>query len=610
MKIVQLPEKIVNQIAAGEIIENPSGIVKELVENSIDAGADEIEIELINSGKDKIVIRDNGEGIRKEDLLIAPRRHATSKIKNFDDLYSIKTMGFRGEALASIFSVSNAKIKTKHNKEEFSYEITSKNIDEVNKSSVSKGTIVEVEDLFYNTPARKKYLKSDNLELKNILDIIKNFEIVNYNKKITLKHNSKILVSKPKFQSPEDNLYYVLGKDLKGNLFEFENEMQGMKLYGFIANPSNITYSSPKNQFMFVNKRFIKSKLIKDAIYQGFSTNLMEGRNPFFVLMLEIDPEIIDVNIHPTKIQIKFENEKEIYEFVRDTINKVFEKQEIFKPFETESKKESDKKLFEQETQRINKSQINSEENSKYYSRDIQKDLTQRVGNNSNKIDEEDIDLIGDSWKSEQDEKEEIEYGPLYETLKDYRIVGQINKTFVILETPKEMVIVDQHVAEEKFYFEKFKEIVESNDTKSQTLLKSEIIDMSNQEMLLFDEYYQLLEKLGFEAEAFGENKIIVRKVPIGLRKEIINPKMIKDIIEEVSVDKKFNLLEEDKIEKLASMSCKRSIKAGHEMTVPEIRRMIENLKKLKEPFNCPHGRPILLQYKFSDLEKKFKRIV
>ena len=610
MTIEKLSSEIINQIAAGEVIENPSAVIKELVENSIDAKATQIDVEIEDAGIKRITIKDNGVGINKSDLANAPLRHATSKIKSFDDLYNINTMGFRGEALASIFSVSKAKIISKVNNEEAN-EITSESM-QVREGARGDGTTIHIEELFYNTPARRKYLKSENLELKSIVEIMNRFEIFYHNIKLTLTHNGKILINKPAFESSQENLYYILGRELKGDLFEVDSKNKGLNISGFIGKPSSISYPYRKNQYLFVNGRYIKSKIVRDAIYEGFGTNLMEGRHPLFVVNLEIDPEVIDVNVHPTKIEIKFENEMEVYEIVKNSIIKVFEKNESFKEFETKKVIEEDETLdmHVDEISPSSKPNISTPEKS-YFNKETQHALRLRDSDSDYEIGNRDVERSDElPFSQPATDTHSPKYGPLYDILKDYRVVGQVNKTFVLLETPTEMIVVDQHVAEEKFYFETFKEELENKKVSSQVLLKSQIVKLDSKEFLEYKENEELLERLGFEIEEFGENELIVRAVPIGIKNKVLDANIVKDILNEITVDKKFKMLEEDKIEKLASMSCKRSIKAGYEMTSPEIHSMIENLKKLKEPFNCPHGRPILLRYTFTDLEKKFKRIV
>jgi DNA mismatch repair protein MutL len=644
MSINLLPPEIINQIAAGEIIENPASVIKELVENSIDAKAKRIEIILKKSGFEKIIVKDDGIGISKEDLILAPKRHATSKIKSFEDLYSIKSFGFRGEALASIFSVSKAKIISKQKGDKIGNLISYEDISKTEEIQTDFGTIIEVKDLFYNTPVRKKYLKSEKKELKDILDIVEKISLANSNIFIQVKNDDKLIFNKPFFNNLEDNIIYILGKDLKGNLLKVENEFKGIKIYGFIGNPSEISYPVKKNQYIFVNSRFIKSKLVSDAIYEGFSTNLMEGRHPFFVIFIDIDPEIIDVNIHPKKIEIKFENEIEIFSNVKNSIYNVFLKNETFKSFEKKEKYDNQKELNEHTEIKISKNNSNNINKDKnYFSKDFQKELKIDSENNlrkstinydskeifeNNNLNQDINNLnVVDNFKENFIQKENNKYinnlnensnlfenkevyGPLYDTLKEYKIIGQVNKTFIILETPKEMIIIDQHVAEEKFFFEKLKYGLDKNNLGSQYLLKSEILELTPKEMLIFEDNKDIFKKIGFEIEKFGENEIIVRKVPILIKNEILNPKIIKDIIYEISIDKKFKLLEEKHIDKLASISCKSSIKAGDELTISEIKIIVENLKKLKEPFNCPHGRPILLKWDFKDLEKKFKRIL
>lgn len=624
MVIEILSNELIDQIAAGEVIENPSAVIKELVENSIDSGADEIEIDLVDSGLTSIKIIDNGCGISKEDLLKAPLRHATSKIKNFNDLYSINTMGFRGEALASIFSVAKTRIISKFKDSNETYEVNSEDISSVFLSSCSKSTTIVVEDLFYKTPARRKYLKSNAMELKAVVDIVNRFEVFYHNVKITLKNNDKILVNKPKFNSKHDNLIYVLGKDLKGNIMEFDESSNGIRVYGFIGKPTSLSYSFRKNQYFFVNERFIKSKLLRDAVYEGMRNTLMVGRHPFFVLCVDIDPEIVDVNIHPTKVEIKFENELEIFEFMKNAVVKQFETQSNFKEFD-ETPKEYDLDLStkiesvknydlgNKLSEVIKDDKKETKDVSKYYTSEKQ----QNFEVNEDEVTYEKIESsVGEKIENKvlnnEIIEEEIEKGVLWDDLSDYKILGQLNKTYIMVETPKELLLVDQHVAEEKFYFEQFKkQIIDSGKSaQTQMLIKSEVIHLTNSEMLGFEENKESLISVGFEVEKFGDNEVIVRGVPVSVRKNILNAEDLKDMLYDVVVNKKIKCVEDEKFSKVASMACRIAIMAGDELSMTQMRRMIENLRTLKQPFNCPHGRPTFLKYTYYDLEKKFKRVV
>lgn len=622
MSINILPEELINQIAAGEVIENPSAVIKELVENSIDAGSRKIDIEVEESGIKKIIIKDDGVGISREDLLKAPLRHATSKISNFNDLYSIKTMGFRGEALASIFSIAKTKIISKKKENSIAYEISYDDIGLVKESACSNGTIIFVEDMFYNTPARKKYLKSLNLEFKAILDVMRRFELSYFDVAFSLKHNGKLVLNKPSFKNSEDNIYYVLGRDLKGKLIEIDEKQNGIELKGFIGNPSEITYSFKKNQMLFVNNRFVKSKLIVDGVYDGFGSNLMVGRHPIFILFIEIDPEIIDVNIHPSKIELKFENELEIFEFVKKSVREVFEKKSLFKDFEEKSS-ERNFKLPEisSEVKAVDVKKKNYEKS--YFTSEVQKDFqvnengaeyvpsisSIEVGFDEDKSFDVDVDA-GVNVEVEKKEDEVVEYGPLYEELLDYRLLGQLDKTYIVIQTKNDMILIDQHVAEEKFFYEEFKKKFNGKNLQVQKLLKAEVVHLDNSEMLMYGENKEILDGLGFETEVFGLNEIIVRAVPISIRNKIVDGSKLRDFLYEILLNKSIKCVEEEKHSKIASMACRMAVMAGDELTISQMRRIIENLSKLKQPFNCPHGRPTFLKYSLKDLEKKFKRVL
>lgn len=607
MTINILDSEIINQIAAGEVIENPGAVVKELVENSIDAGADLIEIDLVDYGFSKIQIKDNGCGISKEDLLKAPLRHATSKIKNFDDLYNISTMGFRGEALASIFSIAKTKIIT--NPGEVAYEINSEDITKIKESASQKGTTIIVEDLFYNTPARKKYLKSKNLEMKSIFDITQRFELVHFDKKLVLRNDGQILFNKPAFKTVEENIIYVLGKELKGKLVEINFEVQGIKIKGFIGNPAEVTYSYKKNQFFFVNNRFIKSKLLSDAVISGFTSNLMVGRQPMYCIFIDIDPEIVDVNVHPTKIEIRFENENEIYNALSNSIKEVFERKTLFKDFE-DKPQERDFKLNEKIE--VEENNFFSKKPSKdYFNVESQKSF-ERVGLNDLGVRKETISYEQRKPQNITSSSDEVDLdkGPLYQEFSDFRLLGQIDKTYIVIQTKEDMILVDQHVAEEKYYYEMFLEQIKQKKAPIQRLLKGVVLDFDNSEMCLYRENKELLDSIGFESEEYGLNQVVVRAVPILFRHKVNDATNLKELLHDIVINKSIRCVDHEHHSKAASMACRMAVMAGDELSFPQMKKMVDNLRYLKQPFNCPHGRPTFLKYSLYDLQKKFKRVL
>jgi DNA mismatch repair protein MutL len=610
MTITILPEEIINQIAAGEVIENPSAVIKELVENAIDAKATKIDILLEDSGFKTIIIKDNGVGMSKEDLSKAPIRHATSKISSFEDLYSITTMGFRGEALASIFSVAKTTIETSQDGNS-GFRID--NEFKVTPFTCDKGTKIIVRDLFYNTPARKKYLKSKTLEFKAIVEVFSRFTIAYPNIAFTLQHDGNIIQTKPSFSTLKENLIYIFGKEIKQGLLPFEKEMNGLKISGFIGNPSEITYSYKKHQYFFVNKRFIKSKLLTDAVYSGFGSNLMQHRHPFFCLFLEIDPEIIDVNVHPTKIEVRFENEQEIYSFVKESIEKIFQEHSLFKDFE---EKEQQYTLQETTELEITKS-LKPQKEKTYFTPETQhsfeikdQEIVYEKPNQSNPLSSDlpESESPCSETHSSSSESESIELGPLYYELSEYKILGQLDKTYIVLQTKTDMILVDQHVAEEKYYYEQFK--YSKQTIPKQQLLQPVLLHLDLQDKCLYDENKEVLETIGFETEEYGTNEIMVRTIPLLFRHKENNAENLKELLHDIVVNKSIKCVDEEHHSKIASMACRMAVMAGDELTYPQMKKMIENLRYLKQPFNCPHGRPTFLKYSLKDLEKKFKRVL
>lgn len=647
--IKELPIELANQIAAGEVIQNPASLIKELLENSIDAHATSIEIELMNSGFESITVKDNGIGIEKEYLHLAPKRHATSKISSFDDLYNISTMGFRGEALASIFSVAKVTLKSKPKNQKYAYQISTPHLD-IEKIAHNDGTTILVEDLFYNTPARKKYLKNAQTELKEILKVVKLISIIHPHLKITLINNSKTIFKKTFHSNVKDNCLEILDINPNDELFDISISSPHFIITGFIVNPNNINYATKKHEYVYVNSRPVESKIIHKAVLHGIGTNIHTGRFPLYVLNIIIDPQLIDVNIHPAKLEIKFEQEAFIFEQISKGIEQIFKENLVFKKAQTKSL-DKQTKLNNLNIQK-SRNLVNSNREKSYYLEDSQKELSQTLSpfeeenkkydkdildtnsiiNTITKVNYDTIDENSTNYDSTSQkdiiktplittkEVENLEsfQGPLGEYLLNYRILGQLHKTFILVETLKGLLVIDQHVVEEKFYFELFKKLYTSKKIEKhqyQQLLKPIILSISKEEELIFTQIQETLQRLGFDVELLREKEIVVRSLPFNLKGKCLDVSIIKDVLDSMNNSSSFDTLKDSKnyldmhiIEHLAILSCKSSVRAGEELTISQMHDLIGKLKRLEEPFNCPHGRPIIIEYSFNDFEKMFKR--
>src|SRR3989338_659516 len=604
-KIQLLSDEIINKIAAGEVIEKPENVVKELVENALDANADNILVELREGGKSYIKVSDNGFGMEKEDALLAIQRHATSKISNADDLFSINTLGFRGEALASIAAVSNLALTTRTNSGNQS---TIQNIQgtqlkteagkviAVKEAACNPGTTIEVTDLFYNTPARKKYLKSIENELAAIVDIITRYALANPQVSFKLIHNDNVLLSSPKTNDTLSNVANIYGREAAKQLLPVNYARNEVEILGYISKPS-FTKADKSMQSIFVNKRFVKNRVITDALYSGYTTMLMEHRHPIAILDITIDPKKIDVNVHPTKSEIRVSKETELYETVfkavKGTLLAAMGAELIPQISDKDVKNPYDIKL--EDTRR--KYAIESDKQTLFEKPAA--DLSQVSADefvNADKINENGVDI-----------NTSIIIEPIKVDMKltAMSVIGQMHRTYILAEADSGLLILDQHAVEERVNFEEF--LKKSNKQISQPLLKPDVLDLTLKEYLLLKENIILFQKLGFNLEEFGSNTFVVRSVPI-LLGLIIQNHFLKDVINEAANATK---LTNDFIEhKIATKACRASIKAGDNLTLPQMNDLLKRLANCENPFNCPHGRPTVINMTLYEFEKKFKRVV
>ncbi len=575
MAIRILDETTVNKIAAGEVIDRPVSVVKELLENCFDAGAEYVKLEVDNGGIDRIKVTDDGCGMDRDDCILSIKRHATSKISSDVDLFNINSFGFRGEALGSISEVSNLKIITKKHEDETGtlMESVGGKIQNIEQTICKNGTSIEVTNLFFNTPVKKDYLKSSEFEFQQILKIVSKYALIKKDTTIILIHNGKEIINSQKTDNFLNNVIFVLGVDVGRNLIEINYKQDNIAVEGFISKPS-LTRADKTDQSIYVNQRYVKDKNITDAVYDAYKTLLFINRHPIFVLSIKINPSIIDVNVHPNKEFVKFKDEKEIYNVVYNAVKSTLVKTNLV--VETTFDKEYNIKPI----------------NSYNFSSDKQTNLF----NEYNAKIERNL-LVKDSEIIPHDIENNI-FGKL-------TILGQINKTFIICESEDGLVVFDQHAAEERVNYENFMKKFKENAIKKQQLLDGKILDLNPEQKHVAFLFKDFLNSIGFDFEDFGQNSVKLSTIP-----EVFNrlkSTLFVDILNELLKEKESILTNE--IEgRIIKFSCRASVKAGDELTKDEMYKLLKNLEKCENPFSCPHGRPTSIKLTVSELEKKFKR--
>ena len=616
-----LDEATISKIAAGEIIENSASIVKELVENSIDAGADDILIEIRGESTDFIKVSDNGSGFSEEDLEVAFLRHSTSKLEKIEDLEKIRTLGFRGEALASISNISKIKLMTKREEDLAGNSLLIENgkIIKKNKVGMPRGTTFVISDVFYNTPVRKKFLRKDLTEINNIIDIVQKIALSNNNIKFTLIRDGKIILNTGSHKDPINRIYSILGSEIASSLNEGSFESENYKIRGFFSD-NKLFRSNRDSQYIFVNGRFIRNINLSRAVEKNYHSLIPLNRYPVFVLYIDIDPKLIDVNIHPKKNEIKISNENILCALLAEIVEEVIYPNRSIREIEIEDKKENVSvfDIFE-EKESIEPEAQESETNLKNLW-DIEKDTSEDSLKNTFN---EDAILYKDSLKKDLELVEEDKFLPekheednflfnseknhIDEKLLNTRIAGVLFKTYIILENQRDGItfLVDQHAAHERVNYEKFLHMYLKSEITSQILLKPEIIELNQIEYDKILNYLELFKKLGFKIEDFGDNSVVLREVPMifGMPTYV---NFIRDIID--SLDKEISSNYEADLYKIMKKACKASVKAGDDLSDMEIESLIRDLKNCENPYTCPHGRPTVVEVSKHTISKLFLR--
>ena len=673
-KIINILDDLnINKIAAGEVVERPSSVTKELIENSIDASSTQIVIDIVDGGKKQIRITDNGEGIPSSEVDKSFLRHATSKIKKIDDLYDLYSLGFRGEALASIASVSRLEMITKTKDEPLGTKVVLEGGKEVLKEPVGtkNGTTIIIKDLFFNTPVRQKFLKSTHAETINISDLINKLAIGNTNVQFKYINNGKLMLNTPGDNKLISVIRSIYGKEIVENLIEINEEGSFCNINGYIGN--NNIYRSNKNlQHIYINNRYVRSKIILDAINEAYKSIIPINKHGVCFLNIDINPAKIDVNIHPTKMEIKFENDKDLYIEIRDLLKKKLlntaligkyenyddkfkvnesketylqEKEAYLQTFNNLNKENEEDKNLNKATPKNDFSELNSfmslsealsrnnkvEENkankekvkdNTITSNNIEKEI--KLQSIENKKNEFFIDGVVDVSKSfsfdelnslnEKNDKK-AELNQISEeniksenrfSITDFRVVGSILNTYIVLEKNEAMYLLDQHAAHEKVLYEEYMKKFKNHKIDMQMLLDPIVMEFSNVDMMKIENNMDLFLNFGFEIELFGNNHIMVRGVPTIFG----TPESEKFILQIIDNMEDLSSSYDLKGDKFASMACRAAIKANDKIHIIEMKKLLLQMEKCENPFTCPHGRPTIVEISKKEIEKMFKRIM
>lgn len=668
-KIVILDELTTNKIAAGEVIERPSSVVKELVENAIDAEATAITVEIKKGGIAYLKITDNGIGMEEDDAEIAFERHATSKIRNAGDLDSIATLGFRGEALASIAAVSTVELTTrmKNHAQGMYVLVQGGTVRDVRPVGCPAGTTFVVRDLFFNTPARFKFLKKDTTEAGYISDILERIALAKPHISFRFINNGGTVLHTPGNNDLQSIIFSIYGKEIARQVVKLEYKDEKMKILGYAGKPE-IARSNRNQQTLFVNGRYIKSKVLTAAIDEAYKTLLMKNKFAFTVLHIEINPLLVDVNVHPTKMEVRFADEQHIFRSVYNAIQGALLSQSLIRDFELPAR---EKELFHFPEQKLQKEDFEQQHiaapASKSFSAEQENARLQRA---EQQVEQHDVQIspkpipkpenpepmyqkhglashtiipeppkssiavnakdcvtnihsqlameyptayLMDETVGKPDKVAEAHIGQaasdlVFNFLQQARIIGQVFSTYILLQYENDMIFIDQHAAHERIVYEKLKHRLESKVEMAQMLLAPAVVELTPQELGRVEEHKDFLHRIGFNFENFGNHSIIIRAIPV-TEDNAFAKALFLDVLDYLSGSRNtdYSMLEDEAVFQIA---CKAAIKANKLLDDREIRNIILELSKLENPYSCPHGRPTIIKTTKYELEKRFHRII
>ncbi len=599
-RIIKLPKDVADKIAAGEVVDRPLSVVKELVENAIDAGADSIIIEIKNGGKNYIRITDNGCGIPKEDLLTAFERHATSKVRTASDLDSIITLGFRGEALASIAAVSKVEIITKTPEETIGSRLLLSGSEIISQTDTGcpDGTTIIVSDLFYNTPARLKFLKNDGAESSLILDFLSKMAIAYSGVRLRVINNGAVLFSTPGKGNVSTSILTVYSKEINDPLIHVETSLKGLSLDAYLSPPA-YTRTTRKQQIFFVNGRYVKSKVLEAAVDSAYRQRLSEGRHPVIILFLSVEPERLDVNIHPNKREIRFDDNPTVLSFVSDSLAKGLLGKEAVPEIRKESLFRSKEFYLSEPESKGNPMTppaALAQENTVSYESTSQ--------NNDTENESVDVNTLLSTKRAKQISFEEKMVSNI--DLQAITISGSIFGTYITGADEHSFYLIDQHAAHERVFYERLLEASERKEKASQLLLVPIIKETSVAIAGNPEQFLDSLKQFGFELEVFGTKAFVIKAVPAFMEQaeaiEFLDAYF--DEADEISAFR-----DQKKLAKIIMDSCKSAVKGNQHLTLAEMKHLLSDLSETKNPFSCPHGRPTFIKLTRAEIEKLFNRV-
>ncbi len=651
-EIKLLDQQTIDQIAAGEVIERPASVVKELVENSIDAGATAVTVEIRDGGISFIRVTDNGNGIDRDQVSVAFLRHSTSKIRRAEDLMGVSSLGFRGEALSSIASISMVELITKTRDADAGvrYVIEGGAEKKIEDTAAPEGTTFLVRSLFYNTPARRKFLKSPVTEAGYISELMERLALSRPDISFQFLNNGQVKLHTSGNHNLKDVIYQIYGREIAANLARIEAKQGAVQITGFIGKPV-ISRGNRGFENYFINGRYIRSSVIAKGIEEGYRSFLMQHKYPFTVLHFTIQGELLDVNVHPTKMELRFSNQEEIYHLVKETVQQGLLERELIPEVKLQEEKpkllkaaEAPEEPVKKKTEETDETPSPRERNLAYFMEEMRRRVETEFAEKkkSGKAEPEEkkakeekpkeekplpefVRELGEyevtrKEKQEQPPRSKEKPEPVYEqqdlfdhrllnpkTKSDIRIIGQLFETYWLVQFEDKFYMIDQHAAHEKVLYERTVKSLANKEITSQLLSPPMILSLNMQEADKLKEYQDYFQELGFEIEPFGGKEYAIRAVPANLY-GLAEKELFLELLDELEYRNGRNT--EMILDKIATMSCKAAVKGNQRLSQAEAGELIEELLTLENPYNCPHGRPTIISMTKQEIEKKFKRIV